>query len=145
ALTLISVPLGILGQGTSQVALTEGAVVARSPHDSLRAFYARILKPLALMSSLMVMGSFLAPFVFPTLFGAPWFLAGTIAVPVAIMCAARTVIAPVSYVVYIFNLQRAQFVIDVIKCGVVVGTTQFMMLHGASIRCAVWAFAVAMT
>lgn len=143
---IMSVPIGLVGQGASQVYMREAARLASEDLPALRRLFWRYVRRLLLPALAFGAGAAaVGPYVFSFVFGARWFEAGVYARLLAASLTASFTVWPLTATLVILERQDLQLYWDVGRLILIGGALELSFALHAGPRGTVFALGLAMT
>lgn len=142
---IMGAPASIAGTSVGQVFMKAGTVDLRD-RGSLRSLYdATVVRMFLVASPIFLMAATLSPWVFPTVFGQDWSLAGQIAVALSPMFWAQFISTPISNTANIYERQVVSLSWQVARLVVVGVVTSIGLLTSLTIVSFLWVLSLSLT
>ncbi|NQD70230.1 oligosaccharide flippase family protein [Sphingobacterium shayense] len=145
-ITLISIPMRVIGMSISQVFIGEAAEMIRNSEKGVARLYSRILKKLiqfSVIPALVVL--FFGDKMFPLIFGEKWIEAGEFIQILTVCFALQFVSSPLSQILNLLVLQRIQLLWDVLRLILTVLTLTIPASFGLPVKTAIMFFSIGMS
>src|SRR5690606_14479121 len=145
-ITLISIPMRVIGMSVSQVFIGEAAEMIRKDVSGVADLYNKILRRLF---QFIVVPAFIALFfgkqLFPFVFGENWVEAGEFIQMLIICFALQFIASPLSQILNLLVLQRVQLIWDLFRLLLTTITLVVPPLLGLGVKIAIICFSIGMS
>lgn len=146
SITLISLPMRVIGNSISQVFVGESAELIRTRKDGLSQLYDNISKRLALFIVIpMAIVLFFGKYLFGFVFGNEWIMAGEFTQVLIVCYALQFVASPLSQILNLLVMQRVQLIWDLFRLIITVVSLVIPVHLGYGVDLAILYFTVGMS
>lgn len=143
--SIVNFPMILIGNSVADVLYSEAASVGRKDPKRIKDLSNKLFKKLVIIGLIpLLVLLFFGPFLFSFVFGSRWYEAGVYAQIISFLVFARLIFTPISRIFFVYEKQKANFLLDLFRVILVIVTFIFAKLLFLSSYVAVIIYSIAM-